>query len=179
MRTRSVSLEDIAKVSLFRGMSTEEKEELLGIATCAEFENGEYIFRQGGKSQNLMIVLSGQCQVVTETDEVPACSVTLAELKPYDHFGEMSFFDDAPHSANVIARGNVQVIRFKKADFEGLVEQNSMCAFKLAYNALVELAERLRKMDDWVTNLVCTKPSEQDVSEWSRFRDKLFESWVR
>ena len=41
------------------------------------------------------------------------------------------------------------------------------------------LADRLRRMDEWVAELAAHNPPGERVPEWSAFRDKLFNDWNR
>ena len=66
-------------------------------------------------------------------------------------------------------------MRIDRADFDRLIDQGCAAAFHLALNSVEELADRLRRMDDWVTELVCNmNDGQQTQHEWTRFRDKLF-----
>jgi hypothetical protein len=39
------------------------------------------------------------------------------------------------------------------------------------------MAERLRRMDDWVADLATNPTAAANVPEWSRFRNKMFNGW--
>jgi len=169
---------DLAELSIFAGMTGDERTKLLEIASRMEFEPGEIVLREGKASQNLLIVLEGRCQVVKLSEGEPARQNVLAELGPGDHFGEMSFFHAAPHSASVRALSPLKVLRIERKDYEALLDRDGVAGYKLAYNVLGELAERMRRMDAWVTQLLARVPDGQSrVSEWSHFRDKLFNGW--
>jgi CRP-like cAMP-binding protein len=177
MNQELLSLEVLSQLPLFRGMTDDQRQQLLDIASTLEFEPGEVALRQDKQSQNLLVVLAGKCQVVKRTDGDPPRDVVLAELKPHDHFGDMSFFHPAPHSASVIAVTKLQLLRFERSDYELLIQEDSIAAYKLAYNMVDVLADRLRKMDEWVSDLTGNALDETPSSEWSTFRNKLFESW--
>jgi len=175
---QDITAQELADLPIFAELTDEERQSILEIATTMEFEPGEVVLREGKASQNLMIVLSGKCEVLKSNDKNGA-ETKLAELGPRDHFGEMSFFHAAPHSATVRAAMPLKLLRVEKVDYERLIQQGSLAAHKLAYNILGELADRLRRMDAWVTNLLARNEStsEQQSSEWSHFRDKLFNGW--
>ena len=52
-----------------------------------------------------------------------------------------------------------------------------MAAYKLAYNVVQQLAERLRRMDEWIDDLANNSPSGGNVAEWSNFRNRVFNGW--
>ena len=101
----------------------------------------------------------------------------LAVLKPYSHFGEMSFFSPAPHSASVRAQTAVMALGIDRRDYDDLIRQGIWAGYKLAYNTVQALADRLRQMDEWVAELAAHNPTGERVAEWSTFRDKLFNGW--
>ena len=169
--------EVLDKIPLLAGMTERERKQLAGIGSLMEFKPGEVVVRQGKTSQNLLVLLEGQCQVVKEVDGEPPHEVVLAELKAYDHFGDMSFFSAAPHSASVRAVTPVNLLRIQRRDYDKLIGSDALAAYKVAYNMVDVLAHRLRRMDEWVSELVKQNSPDQRVSEWNKFRDKLFTGW--
>ena len=176
------SLDQLAKISIFAGLSDEQRRQIVEIATTVEFSPGETILRQGDSGRNLWIVVEGECEVTRENDGDEA--IVLAELGPYSQFGEMSFFHAAPHSASVKAKSAVTLLRVEKQCFDQLVEDQCWAAYMLAENIIHQLAERLRRMDQWVADLLAEEtpqaaaPKERVVAEWHSFREKLFDEWT-
>lgn len=161
-----------AALPIFRDMDADERQQLLDLTEPVEFASGETIVKQDHLVQNLWFVLSGKCEVKRCT---PAgCVVKLAELGPETQFGEMSFFHAAPHSADVIALTEVELLRLSRATYDQLCEENHPVARKLALNSVEQLADRLRRTDQWITDLLCNESHETSVSEWTSFREKIF-----
>ena len=165
------------KLPMFAEMSVAERQELLEIAQTVEFAPGDVLMHQGQSSQMLCVVLEGNCRVVKQGERGDLPGIVLAELNPNDHFGEISFFHSAPHSASVEAITAVRLLRINRSDYDHLIEEGSLAAYKLASNILYEFSGRLRRMGQWVSELMSSDPVEAPVSEWSHFRDKLFDSW--
>ncbi len=44
-------------------------------------------------------------------------------------------------------------------------------------NTVASLADRLRRMDEWVDELVSRGQANQRVPEWNRLRATLFDGW--
>lgn len=164
---------------LFRGLSAAECQQLSQVAKVRHFAPGEVILRQGEDSRQLWVVLEGKCEVVRFKDEKHDArhSLVLAVLEPYSNFGEMSFFHPAPHSANVRAQTEVKALVIARSNYDQLIRMGNGAAYKLAYNAVESLADRLRRMDEWVAELADQNPPDAKVPEWSSFRDKLFSGW--
>lgn len=179
----------LRKIPIFGRMNDTERRQLAEIGGTVSYAPGDVILRQGGNSQNLWVLLDGACEVVKDPDanQPRAKEVRLAVLGPFSNFGEMSFFHPAPHSASVRAQSTVKLLRIERADYEELVEEGASAAYKLSCNAIDSLAERLRRMDEWVAELLLANSPEAEpatdgvvaerVPEWSRFRDKLFTGW--
>jgi CRP-like cAMP-binding protein len=164
----------LAALPIFHAMSDDQRAELAKIAHRCEYQPGEVVLAQGESSQNLWIVLSGRCRVARSVNSGVGRVIDLAELGPRDQFGEMSFFHAAPHSASIEALTPLKLLRIDRADYDRLVAAGSIGAHKLALNCVDDLADRLRRMDEWVTDLLCKSANQQDASEWTRFREKLF-----
>ena len=177
MIDQTIAPQVLERIPLFHNFNDTERRQLADIAQVRHFAPGEMVFRQGENSQSLWIVLDGKCEVFKHTDEAPRESVVLAILEPYSHFGEMSFFSPAPHSASVRAQTGGQLMRHRSRDYDDLIRQGIWAAYKLSYNTVQSLADRLRRMDEWVAELASHNPPGERVPEWSSFRDKLFNGW--
>lgn len=174
----AVPVATLRQVPLFQNLSDEERGQIFQAAESKQFQPGEEILQQGGTCQNLWIVLDGECDVVKRVGDVPAGQeVVLATLGPYENFGEMSFFQAAPHAAAVRARTRMNVLRLPRAAYDGLVKDGAGAAFKLAYSTVESLAKRLRQMDEWVARLLTENAKKDRAAEWSGFREKLFKEW--
>lgn len=164
--------ETLAQLPFCRGMDEDERRELLEIAEFVKFQKGEKIITQGQLQQNLWVMLEGYCQVTRRTES--GCQVNLAELGPRCYFGEMSFFHAAPNSADVIALSEVELLRIARTDYDRLCETGSPVVMKLTHNSIEQMAERLRRMDAWITDLICGGNHQPTASEWTSFRHLIF-----
>jgi CRP/FNR family transcriptional regulator, cyclic AMP receptor protein len=175
---KQLPLETLQQIPAFRHFNETECRQLMDIAQAKTFAPGERVLQQGKSSQNLWILLDGKCEVVK--DSTLDGPVVLAQLEPFNLFGEMSFFSPAPHSANVVAKTPVRLLCIPRGDYDDLIREGVGAAYKLAYNVVENVARRLRRMDEWVAELK-TRGEQQALGEklpeWRRFRDKLFDGW--
>jgi CRP-like cAMP-binding protein len=187
--TTAIALDTIRLVPLFRGLNESEARQIAEISQLKEYAPGEWIIRQGQRSQGLWVLLDGTCEVLKGTEEPSEELVQLAQLTPYQHFGEMSFFHSAPHSASVRAESAVKLLKMVRGDFEELIHEECSAAYKVAFNTLECMAERLRRMDEWVTKLMAQQegngklvtPDEEPEPpqpEWIEFRQKMLSQWT-
>ncbi len=164
-------------IPILKNLNEDECRDLAEIAHVMTFNPGEVVLREGKQSQNLWVVLEGECEVFRKDDEDPSREIILARLGRHENFGEMSFFHPAPHSASVRAKSEVKLFRLGRSGFDRLIEAGNTAAYKLAYNSVESLAGRLRRMDDWVARLVKQAEDGGRLHEWSHFRNKLFTKW--
>ena len=169
------TIQACAQMPAFRGLDDGQCRQLLNIASERAFAPGEVVIEQGGHSEQLWILLEGKCEVVKDSQHDGP--LVLAQLEPHNVFGEMSFFSPAPHSASVVAKTQVRLLSIARRDYDELLCAGNLAAYKLAYNVVQSLATRLRRMDDWVTDLMLHQKETATQAEWSDFREKLFSGW--
>jgi CRP-like cAMP-binding protein len=161
---------------LFWDMTPAELAEVRHRLASESYPRDEVILREGKSFQVLWIIAQGECEVFKMVR--PGVEQRLTILDPGSVFGEMSFFQPAPHSASVRAMTEVEVMRLSREQFASLQECCPTVVHKMLINAVRILAERLRRMDDWTCKLV-ERPdgSETQRKEWRDFRSKLYTDW--
>lgn len=174
----------LTEIPLFRNLNPTERRQLGEITKLEPWAAGTTIVRQGEQSRCLSVVIEGKCEVVKHVEHATSDgklsheAFVLAVLGPYDQFGEMSFFYPAPHSADVRAQSAVQLLRIAHADYKDLLDEGVMAAYKLSHNVVESLAQRLRRMDDWIAELLAHQPATAEhTREWTAFREKLCNNW--
>lgn len=188
MTAEAVASDVLAQIPILRGISPEECGRLAKVMSLHEYGPGDIVINQGEQSRRLWVLLEGKCEVFHHLEEAvtggktnnraPAAGPTvLATLDPYSNFGEMSFFHPAPHSASVRAKTAVKLMSLERSQYDDLCQRESSAACKLALNTVASLAERLRRMDEWVDELISRGQTNQRVPEWNRLRATLFDGW--
>lgn len=178
MTAVGVDVDVLQSLPIFEGLTPGECLQIAEIAEPASYRAGEAIIEQGTSSQVLWIVLDGTCEVLMRFDgqgnHHPA---VLAELGPLSNFGEMSFFHRAPHSASVRAKTDAKLLRIERGKFDALIPREGSAACKVALNTIETLAERLRRMGQWVAELSAEKKPHRKEPEWNQLREKVFDGW--
>ena len=161
---------------LFGEMTPDELAEIRHRLVSEVYPANEVILREGKTFQVLWIIVRGDCEVFKTIK--PGVEQRLTILDTGSVFGEMSFFQPAPHSASVRAVTEVEVMRLSRDEFERLQETSPSAVRKMLVNAVKILAERLRRMDTWICELV-ERPDGPDNhrKEWRDFRSKLYTDW--
>ena len=165
----------IARSPLLKQMTSKERERFFSLIERNTYPKGETILREGRSIQMLWIIVDGQCEVLKETRN--GGDQQLAVLEPGAIFGEMSFFDAAPHSASVRALTDVEVLRLSRQKFDELQKMCPEAAYRIALATAEILAARLRKMDEWICELVERPDGAHHREEWREFRAKLYSDW--
>jgi len=161
---------------VFQDMTSTELEQVSALFERESYPAGEIILREGLSVQFLWVITAGRCEV--RKTGLDGQERVLAVLEPGAVFGEMSFFHAAPHSASIHTLTDVEVRRLPRSRFEELLEQGPRAAYKIAVNTATVLAERLRKMDDWVFRLLNSPDvNARQREEWHEFRSKLYSEW--
>lgn len=93
-------------------------EELLRRFERIAAKRGEVIIREGAEGDYYYLVESGRCQVERRIGGV---SMTLAELKRGDTFGEEALVAEARRNATVTMKSDGSLLRLSKQDFNALL----------------------------------------------------------
>jgi CRP-like cAMP-binding protein len=171
----SASEEKTVTCAIFQGLSPAEQKRVLELTQREAFPEGHVIIHEGKSIQMLWIIARGTCEVQKSTRN--GAAQRLAVLESGAVFGEMSFFHAAPHSATVRAVSDVETLRLTREAFEKLEKTCPSAAGKIAVNIVSVLAERLRKMDEWICDLTERPDADKHREEWQDFRSKLYTDW--
>jgi CRP-like cAMP-binding protein len=118
--------------------------ELISVCRRIDTTPGQILVRQGDRSTDLFIVVSGRFRVI---DDKGNDDFVLAHLEPEDVFGEMSFLDGSPRSATVESEEEGVVHVLSRDAFMNLFATDPLMGARLL-NSLGELlAMRLRAAD--------------------------------
>lgn len=100
-----------------------------------------HLVRQGAPANGMYLILDGEMRVRMMVGDH---ETILATLSAGDCFGEMSLFDDAPRSADVIANKDSTLLKISIEAFERLVRQAPDLAAPFLAGLGKTLASRIR-----------------------------------
>jgi len=132
-----LTFDTLQTARLFRYLNYQELVKVASIVDTQTFVRDERIFREGDAGDSLYVVLSGRVGVQKGEN-------TIAELGPFEHFGEMAMVDREPRSATVTALEDTRLITMKRSDFLYLVKHERDMAVKLLWQFIGVLTARLR-----------------------------------
>ena len=108
------------RFSAFSQLPPAHIDELLRRFERIEAKKGEVIIREGAEGDYYYLVESGRCQVERMIGGV---SMTLAELKSGDTFGEEALVAEAKRNATVTMKTDGSLLRLSKQDFNELLRE--------------------------------------------------------
>jgi serine/threonine protein phosphatase PrpC/CRP-like cAMP-binding protein len=126
----------IMKMPLFARLAERELLRVMQVVDVIAFEPGQVVVREGDRGDELFIVLRGNARI-TRGD------ITLLDIGPGDHFGEMALIRAMPRSATVTATAQSELIALRRADFFEILRHEQELAVKLLWQFLGVLADRL------------------------------------
>jgi CRP/FNR family transcriptional regulator, cyclic AMP receptor protein len=141
------NLDLIRRVPLFNMLTDAQAQTIAESVTKQRFRRGEMIVETSKKADALYIILNGRAHVVA-TDSRGREAI-LANLKPGDYIGEMSLIDNQPHSADVRAEVQTDVLVLGRAQFSRILPENAA----MTYAIMKVLVQRLRQADRKIESL--------------------------
>lgn len=133
---------------LTEGMEPQDVERLEAIAQTRAYTDAERIIQHRAVDCDLMVLLSGQAQIVSHVGD------PLADIVPGQVFGEIALIDRRPRSAHVVSVGESEVIVIPGEPLLELMETHPRLGMVLMRNLSRVLCERLRKVNSQLGTLL-------------------------
>lgn len=136
----------LSRVSIFSGLTPEQLAGLASVAVPRRWDAGEVIFREGDAGDTCYVVQDG-CVRVTR-NHPDGRTITLAELRSGDLFGELAMFDSERRSATVEAADDTSAVALLAGDMRRLLMNHPDISIRLltAFSArLKEANERISR----------------------------------
>lgn len=132
----------ISEMPMFEHFSDEEKKMFAEMKhSVAWFKNGETIISEGEESFSIFLLITGSCFITKKQED---SVLQLSKIKPGELFGEMSFFTKSIRETNVVASGDVTVMKMDEGFFKMV---NPDVKDKIKDYFIELLIERLNKMN--------------------------------
>ncbi len=123
---------------LFQGLDDAQISSVMSQANVKSFDGGVVIARQFEKGNDIFVVASGTVVIKGFNDEI------LAELGEGSIIGEVALVDESPRSANVVAKGSVQMLVINGAQLKGIMSADDGMRAAIYERLSRVLAGRLR-----------------------------------
>jgi CRP-like cAMP-binding protein len=130
------SIDDLARVPLFAGLSPGDLSRVIEIAKEVHFDPGRPVVEADKSGVGFHLVLDGGA-------DVQVGGAVVATFGPGDYFGEMSVLDGKPRSATVVATSALTTLSIPAWNFESLLSKHPSMMRAL----LNELSGRIRRSE--------------------------------
>lgn len=141
----------LKKSDLFRDLNSLELIQVTEIVKRRFLGKGEAILAEGEEfdaDPSLYLIVSGLVKVAVPVSE--NTELVLAILSPPDHFGEMSFMDGRPRSANVVAMEDSELFVLSHDALDTLLAGDRDLSLKFHRALSRSLVRKIRAMNQKV-----------------------------
>jgi CRP/FNR family transcriptional regulator len=145
MVTGGETAELFAQAPVFAQLSEEDLEQLVQVAVPRHWAAGEVVFREGDPGETSYVISQGAVRVTR--DHTDGRTITLAELRRGDIFGELALFGSETRSATIEALEETSALALLAGDLRRLLERNP----GIAADMLSYLAARLREANERIS----------------------------
>ncbi len=129
----------LKEVPFFAELSLQEISILAGISEVVSYPAEHKIFSQGDNTKTLYLVIRGKVSVQQQARA--GSIVRLKTLEEKNYFAETSIFDGAPHQADVVTIGPVDILLIRQSTLFTLIRRRPDIGLSL----LKALSQRLRE----------------------------------
>ncbi len=141
---------------IFRFLTESEEQALLEKGGVSRFGPGSVIVREGDRHNAIYVIRVGQVRVEKGSAGFP---LELARLGPGEIFGEMSFIEEMPASASIVANEFVEAWVIDGQMMEPLLKKYPSIYGRLYRSLAATLAGRLRETSTLVNAMDSQKPT--------------------
>ena len=120
------------------------------------FKQGEYLFHDNDKGNEMFVIQEGEVEVLKK---IGGQEKVLATLKKGEFFGEMAILNGKPRTATIRVAIDSKILVINPSTFESMIRGNADIAIKM----LQKLATRLAQADLQIENLLLRTPESRVV----------------
>ncbi|MGM0442850.1 MAG: cyclic nucleotide-binding domain-containing protein [Fibrobacterota bacterium] len=140
----------LEKISIFGAIPANALENICDRAQRMTCGRGELLFREGEPSTAIYIIIRGRIKLVKSYENDP---LEIVELGPGSSLGEASYIGIQAHSATALVTDDVTLMVLSKSVFSKLYAEDPQLFTMLVLNIARELARRVHKYSDYLTQL--------------------------
>jgi small-conductance mechanosensitive channel/CRP-like cAMP-binding protein len=121
----------LARVSLFRGLTDDERSDLADNMLPRQFGLGDVVIRAGDPGRSMFVLVEGVLEVSIPSKDGDA-PVKVGRIRPGDFFGEMSLLTGDPRSATITAASGVVAFEIDKEHIAPILDARPALAEAIA-----------------------------------------------
>ena len=132
-------------------LTSEQMQILAGILAFRDLEPGDVLVPQGTSDNHLYVIVRGALAVVRNA-ETPE-RMTLLTLTAGDLVGELSFIDETPHYASLVATSPTRVLGLERERLEALLAKEPLVVYRVMRAIVRTVHEIQRRISMHATEL--------------------------
>ncbi len=129
-------------ISLFQGLGPEQTQLLAGLCRSKRYKEGDPLFVQGRKAEEMFLVLEGRISI---NADVPPRQIGF--IQPGESVGERALLTGEQHAATATAESNALVAVLTRNDLTNLIRQRPDIGLVLYRNLAIGLGKKLLRTD--------------------------------
>jgi CRP/FNR family transcriptional regulator, cyclic AMP receptor protein len=137
----TTTIDAVRNSPLATELTPSELQVLAGVMQIRDLKDGEVLLPEGARDSHLHIVVAGHIEVVHISDRG---RTLLYRLEPGDLVGELSFMDNEPRFAALVASGPTEALVLARGDFETLIEPSPQVVYKVM-RAIMRVAHKVQR----------------------------------
>jgi CRP-like cAMP-binding protein len=132
----------LLEAPMFGDLDPTELAQVVHIMQVQKLRPGQYVFREGDPGDAWYVLYEGEVEVVKDG---PIERNLIATLGSKTCFGEMAILDGSTRSASVRVLSDATAFRFPRLEFNELLQNGNLSAYKLIYQIALVLVARQRE----------------------------------
>ena len=141
--TNAQKVEMLKNIPIFQELTRKELLEVDELLHERVYEQGEIIFEEGESGHGIFIIVSGK---VRADPSHKLLKNAVLDFGPGELVGELSLFDQAPRTANVVAVERTVTVALFQAEFYSLLLKNKNVGVKVLVEIARTLSRRARQL---------------------------------
>ncbi len=137
-----IPLEKLDSLHFLSGASPAALNRLAQEMISMTYAKGDVVIEEGSLSGSLFLIAKGSVSVQKKLDEER--TKTVAKLGPEEFFGEMSFLENKPHSARIVAEEDTEVLTLPRESLDDVIKKDPKLALEQILTLLSGVSSRLR-----------------------------------
>jgi CRP/FNR family cyclic AMP-dependent transcriptional regulator len=165
-------------VGIFSQLTASELADISELLVERSFAAGSIIFEVGDPGDSCYVITAGTTQILQGGI---GSERIMAELDATSVLGEGCLLHNEPRSATAKAKTDVTALRLSRSDFDHLLEEDHLGAYRMVLSMAAELHRRLRETTNLLYGLLLNPvPGEAPAGaepDLHGLRDKIEREW--
>lgn len=146
---------ELDELLIAKGLNFEQKQYLIKFLEVKEYIKGEYLYKEGSKSEELFLLKKGSVSIFDQEEKsfrkkIIKNRTRRITFSPGVVVGEMAFFENSYYSVEAVADEDVSVYILSRSNFNILLKEHPLLAQELMLQFCKHLSRRLREVTDEV-----------------------------